>query len=74
MPGQARKQKVDCKEVHQVQQHPPQSFLCPNPHCGLAIHHDINAAHNMLIMNLAVLKDILESSRNATAQIVRPVS
>ena len=35
---------------------------------------DINAARNMLIMNLAMLKDILESSRNATAQIVGPVS
>ena len=44
-----------------------QSFLCPNLLCGLAIHRDINAARNMLIMNLAVLKDVLESMRNATA-------
>ena len=42
-------------------------YLCPNPLCGLAIHRDINAARNMLIMNLAMLKEILESTRNATA-------
>ena len=42
-------------------------FLCPHPLCSLAIHRDINAARNMLIMNLAVLKEILESARDATA-------
>ena len=44
-----------------------ESFWCPNPLCKLAIHRDINAARNMLIMNLSVLKDVLESMRNATA-------
>ena len=44
-----------------------ESFFCPNPLCELAIHRDINAARNMLIMKLSVLKDVLESTRNATA-------
>ena len=44
-----------------------EDFFCPNPLCELAIHRDLNAARNMLIMNLSVLKDVLESMRNATA-------
>ena len=40
------------------------TFVCPNRNCGLAIHRDINAARNMLLMNLAVLREVLESMRD----------
>ena len=40
------------------------TFVCPNRNCGLVIHRDINAARNMLLMNLAVLREVLESMRD----------
>ena len=41
-------------------------YVCPNENCGLRIDRDVNAARNMLLMHLALLRAVLRS-RNAEA-------
>ena len=41
-------------------------YVCPNENCGLRIDRDVNAARNMLLMHLALLRAVLPS-RNAEA-------
>ena len=47
-----------------------EKFVCPNRNCGLVIHRDINGARNMLLMNLAVLREVLVSMRDAETRQV----
>jgi len=41
-------------------------YVCPHPNCRLRIDRDVNAARNMLLMHLALLRAVL-LSRTAEA-------
>ena len=43
------------------------TYVCPNENCGLRIDRDVNAARNMLLMHLALLRAVLLSRRTAEA-------
>ena len=41
-------------------------YVCPHPNCRLRIDRDVNAARNMLLMHLALLRAVL---LNRTAEV-----